>query len=147
MKQSTESKRRLEQEDIHDQWLQDYLSEDLNRFYDEAFQNIVEQLGDTRDKHLLDLGCGYCFHTSRLAKSDLRITAVDFSTTALSEARRTITKAGLEGRVSLERGDATSLPFSNASFDHVLIWGVLMHVPDIEAALSEAARVLKPGGS
>jgi len=43
-------------------------------------------------------------------------------------------------------GDATSLPFPDASFDVVTMFDVLEHVPRDEAAAAEALRVLRPGG-
>ncbi|HEV7165163.1 MAG TPA: class I SAM-dependent methyltransferase [Gammaproteobacteria bacterium] len=43
-------------------------------------------------------------------------------------------------------GDAVRLPFRNATADSVLLLDVLEHLPSPDAAISEAARVLKPGG-
>jgi SAM-dependent methyltransferase len=43
-------------------------------------------------------------------------------------------------------GDAASLPFSHECFDAVMLLDVLEHLPDVGSALSEARRVLKPGG-
>lgn len=146
MSKPAESQIRLAQADIHEQWENDYLNPDIDPFYDDAFARIVEELGDTSGKTILDIGCGYCFHTARLARSGLAITSVDFSEEALSHARETVDKAGIGERVTLRQADATQLPFEDASFDNVLIWGVLMHIPEVKKALAEAARVLKPGG-
>ena len=140
------SKLRLAQSDIHEQWDSDYLNPDVDKFYDAAFAKILEALGDTSGKTILDIGCGYCYHTKRLARSNLKITAVDFAPPALEQAKAKLQQAGIADRVILKREDATDLSFSNASFDHVLIWGVLMHIPEVEKALTEAIRVLKPGG-
>ena len=43
-------------------------------------------------------------------------------------------------------GSVTSLPFSDASFDVACAFKVLAHVQDIDAALAEMARVVRPGG-
>ncbi|MCB0825813.1 MAG: bifunctional demethylmenaquinone methyltransferase/2-methoxy-6-polyprenyl-1,4-benzoquinol methylase UbiE [Armatimonadetes bacterium] len=69
------------------------------------------------------------------------VTGVDFCAPMLAEAK---TKFG--EKVSLQVGDATELPFQAESFDAMTVgWG-LRNVPDLDRALSEAARVLKPGG-
>lgn len=143
---SAQSKARLDQADIHQQWESDYLNPEMDRFYDLAFGRILRSLGDVRGKTILEVGCGYCYHTRRLARSELSITAVDFSLPALEAAERTLSESGLSGKVNLQQADATALPFEDESFDHVLIWGVLMHIPEVEKALREAARVLKPAG-
>lgn len=142
----TQSKARLSQSDIHEEWERNYLSPELDRYYRAAFARIVDELKDSSGRATLDLGCGYCYHTKRLAQSDLSITAADFSEPALERARQTLRDAGLAERITLKQADATNLPFSDASFDNVVMWGVLMHIPEAEKALGQIARVLKPGG-
>lgn len=146
MDQTAASRVRLKQADIHEQWESEYLNPHMDRFYDLAFDRIVDALGDPKGKRVLDVGCGYCYHTRRLADRGLTITAVDFSSVALDHARENLTKAGIADKVTLQQADATALPFEDSSFDHVLMWGVLMHVPQAEKALLELGRVLKPGG-
>jgi ubiquinone/menaquinone biosynthesis C-methylase UbiE len=136
---------RLSREDIHDQWENDYLNPELDRFYDAAFDRILKELGDTKGKSLLDIGCGYCHHTRRLLKGGFKITASDFSEVPLAHARKIL--VGHEDQVTLRQADATELPFPSNSFDYILMWGVLMHIPDAPKALSEIVRVLKPGGT
>jgi ubiquinone/menaquinone biosynthesis C-methylase UbiE len=48
--------------------------------------------------------------------------------------------------VRFEQGDLLNLPFGEHTFDFVLCWGVLMHIPEVERAISELARVVKPNG-
>jgi cyclopropane fatty-acyl-phospholipid synthase-like methyltransferase len=93
-----QSKERLARADIHEQWQRDYLGPDLDRYYDAAFARIVDELRDSTGKAVLDLGCGYCYHTTRLARSDLAITAADFSEAALAHARETLREAGIADR-------------------------------------------------
>ncbi|MGF2037077.1 MAG: class I SAM-dependent methyltransferase [Nostoc sp. CmiVER01] len=49
-------------------------------------------------------------------------------------------------RVCFVCGDATALPFENNSFDAVTMFDLLEHVPDHQKAITEALRVLRPGG-
>ena len=49
-------------------------------------------------------------------------------------------------RVCFVCGDATALPFENQSFDAVTMFDLLEHVPDHQKAVTEALRVLRPGG-
>jgi ubiquinone/menaquinone biosynthesis C-methylase UbiE len=143
---SFQSETFLGQSAIHGQWQSDYLNPDMDRFYDLAFSDILSVLQARTDARILDAGCGYCYHTIRLARAGARITAVDFSSVALTAAERNIANAELKSQVELSRADLTALPFVDNEFDFVVSWGVIMHIPDIENALLELARVLKPGG-
>jgi SAM-dependent methyltransferase len=53
---------------------------------------------------------------------------------------------GLDGRVSVVRGDATALPFASGRFDACVSQEALLHIGDKAAVLAEARRVLAPGG-
>ncbi|HEX3596077.1 MAG TPA: class I SAM-dependent methyltransferase [Polyangiaceae bacterium] len=88
---------------------------------------------------VLDVGAGSGTFTDRLATRGFEVTSTDVTDDALEVLR---------GRVSgtVERADASSLPFSAASFDAVVLGEVLEHVEDDSAALKEAARVLRPDG-
>jgi ubiquinone/menaquinone biosynthesis C-methylase UbiE len=143
---SVQAERFLGKSDVHEKWHSDYLNPDLDRFYDTAFADILRILKPQPGSKILDAGCGYGYHTVRLARGLSAITAVDFSGVALEAARRTFAIAGISDQINLEQADLTALPFAEATFDFVVSWGVIMHVPDMERALSELARVLKPGG-
>ncbi len=145
--QSDQSKQFLQGSDIHGQWESDYLNPDMDRFYDLAFSDIVQRLHLKSSDSLLDAGCGYCYHTVRLARAGCRITAVDFSEAALRAGQQTLLTSGLDKQVTLQKADLTHLPFEDETFDAVVSWGVLMHIPEMEMALSELARVLKSGGT
>ena len=89
-------------------------------------------------ERLLDVGGGSGRAAAALTGPD--ITVVDASVGMLSRARR---GRGLSGVA----GDAGRLPFRDESVDAVTIVDAFHHLPDQDAALAEAARVLAPGGA
>lgn len=72
-----------------------------------------------------------------------RYIALDFNAAMLHRAVPRAT--GLE--IGFVLGDSMSLPFADASFDHVVLHLITAVVPEPQRCLAEAARVLKPGGS
>src|SRR5215217_7916412 len=92
-----------------------------------------------RPDRALDLGCGDGRLTAELEGE--RVTAADVSAVALERARGRLPAAEL---VQLEP-DA-ELPFADASFDLVLCAETIEHVRDVQLLLSEARRILRPGG-
>jgi len=70
-------------------------------------------------------------------------TALDFNAAMLERAR----PRGADLQVEWVLGDSMALPFSDAQFDHVVLHLILAVVPQPAQCLSEADRVLKPGGS
>jgi phosphatidylethanolamine/phosphatidyl-N-methylethanolamine N-methyltransferase len=72
-----------------------------------------------------------------------RYTALDFNAAMLSRGRRRAVNLNVEWVL----GDSMALPFADAAFDHVVLHLILAVVPYPEKCLTEAARVLKPGGT
>jgi SAM-dependent methyltransferase len=91
-------------------------------------------------RRVLELGCGTGEFTRRVARPGAELIALDLSPELLEKAR---SKVGAGAR--FVRGDATVLPFPAASFDAVYGCSILHHL-DVEAALAEVRRVLRPGG-
>ncbi len=77
---------------------------------------------------------------------DAEVIGSDPSNRMLEVGAEKVERAGLTGRVRLERGDAQALPYEDNSFDGCCMAFGIRNVPDREAALSEMARVTKPGG-
>ena len=95
---------------------------------------------------VLDLGCGggHLVRELALAVGDGgRAVGLDMSAEQLSAARALCD--GLPAAELIE-GDATDMLFEDATFDGLASIQALEYVPDVDGALAEARRVLKPGG-
>ena len=89
-------------------------------------------------KDVLELGCGTGLILKEIAPKARSAKGIDISPGMLEQAKG----RGLDVQVA----SATQLPFEDESFDAVYSFKVLAHVEDIEKAMSEVARVLRPGG-
>jgi len=89
---------------------------------------------------VLDLACGPGFVAGAARGRGALVTGLDFSAAMIALAR-----AAHPG-IRFEEGDAEALPFAEGSFDTVVANFGIHHVPDPVRALSEARRVLRPGG-
>ncbi len=103
-------------------------------------------LVECENKRVLEYGCGTggAGMTWDLADRGATVTAIDISETAIALARERATHYP-PGVLTLERADAEALPFPDASFDIICGSGILHHL-DIQRAIAEVRRVLKPGG-
>lgn len=93
------------------------------------------------DERVLDIGCGYGDYYDRLHKQH---PGINYHGIDLSEGMLAQHAAHAEGRLAL--ADAVHLPYASGTFDVVMANHMLYHVPDIESALAEIKRVMKPGG-
>jgi ubiquinone/menaquinone biosynthesis C-methylase UbiE len=103
---------------------------------DELEAGYVRRFAQNRD--VLEVGCGTGLVMLRLREFARTVRGVDLSPGMLEKAKQ----RGLD--VTL--GSATELPFERDSFDVTCSFKVLAHVPEIERALAEMARVTRPGG-
>ncbi len=94
----------------------------------------------------MELGCGTGFFLLNLLQSGVakKGSVTDLSPGMVKVALRNAENLGLDvdGRVA----DAERIPYDDNTFDLVVGHAVLHHIPDVEQALSEVLRVLKPGG-
>ena len=88
--------------------------------------------------HVLEVGCGTGLVLEKLSKVARTVKGVDLSPGMLAKARA----RGLDVR----EGSATNLPFPDDTFDAVVSFKVLAHVPDLGGAVREMVRVTRPGG-
>ncbi|HEY6638820.1 MAG TPA: class I SAM-dependent methyltransferase [Solirubrobacterales bacterium] len=95
----------------------------------------------------LEIGAGTGYFSLNLLQAGLieRATATDISPGMLATLEENAGHLGLEVRTAA--AEAETLPFGDESFDLVFGHAVLHHIPDLESAFSEFARVLRPGGT
>ena len=98
---------------------------------------VAEQGGAGR---VLDLGCGDGQIARALASTGVSVVGVDPTTNQIDVAAE---RAG--GPVFAQAGAAV-LPFSDGAFDGVIACLVFEHIDDVDAAIGEVSRVLRPGG-
>ena len=96
---------------------------------------------------VLDAATGTGLVAMDLARmSGARVVGLDLAEGMIEQARRNLQTEGLGSKVSLLRGRAEDLPFSDGSFDAVVFTFLLRYVDDAQATIGELARVLRPGG-
>ena len=103
---------------------------------DELEAGYVRRFAQGRD--VLEVGCGTGLVLLRIREFARLARGVDLSPGMLEKAKQ----RGLD----VVLGSATQLPFDDNGFDVTCSFKVLAHVPEIEKALAEMARVTRPGG-
>ena len=105
----------------------------------DARSAVVAAVAEARPERVLEVGCGWG-ELARWIAADVHaaVVAIDLSPHMVELARSN----GVEAEVA----DVQELPFADRSFDVVVAAWMLYHVPDRDQAVSEIARVLRPGG-
>ena len=108
---------------------------------------LAELCHVNRDTRLLEVGCGVGLTTCHLAaRYGCQIVAVDLSAEMVSWASRRAQRKGLQERIEFRIADAQDLPFAEGMFDVVMCESVTAFPADQQKAVSEYARVTRPGG-
>jgi ubiquinone/menaquinone biosynthesis C-methylase UbiE len=102
-------------------------------------QLLIEYFGDLDGKRVLDVGCGKGRFARVLRERYPRSSTVAFD---LAEAMLRYVPAGVHACA----GSMTALPFASESFDCAYATESLEHAVDIDTAVAEMCRVVKPGG-
>jgi ubiquinone/menaquinone biosynthesis C-methylase UbiE len=136
----------FELEDTLKSWDAHYYQPLAQHYYDQAIPTMLKLMEVEPGATVLDAGCGPAVHSIRVAKEGYRVWAIDISQTMLEEAKKRVTTAGYSDVVEFQQQDLTNLSFPDAAFQYVFCWGVIIHIPQIEKALDQLARIVAPGG-
>jgi 2-polyprenyl-3-methyl-5-hydroxy-6-metoxy-1,4-benzoquinol methylase len=111
--------------------------------YTRRLQLVCDLLEDGPFENLLEIGYGSGILLPELSQRCRRLVAVDIH----RQFDQVYAMLEAEGVVaSLHYGDVRSLPFQDGEFDAVVCISVLEHLVDLDAAVSEISRILRPGG-
>jgi ubiquinone/menaquinone biosynthesis C-methylase UbiE len=99
-----------------------------------------------RDIRVLDLGCGAGVLSERLVGAGYSVDAVDMSADMLAFTKQRLSKYDSD-KYRLARADISALPFPDQAFDVIACIGVFGYMDDVDAAIREIKRVLRPGGT
>lgn len=117
------------------------------RFFPESARRLVDVFGPAGDEHVLDVatGTGSVALTLAARLPQGHITAIDFSTAMLAEARAKAAASGV-GNVDFVEMDMQNLAFPRASFDGAVCGFGIFFVDDMAAQLRHIAERVQPGG-
>jgi ubiquinone/menaquinone biosynthesis C-methylase UbiE len=127
-------------------------SRDYYRYFDKLrednesieFSYRLHEYESFNGMKVLDIGCGNGYVLNHYSMNGAITTGIDLTWTGIQLSRKRFEMDKKNGCFLNANGE--DLPFKNNSFDCVCSMGVLHHTPEIERALDEIYRVLKPGG-
>jgi cyclopropane fatty-acyl-phospholipid synthase-like methyltransferase len=114
----------------------------------DAIQEAAKQLGLGPGSRVLEIGSGiggparYLAHTT-----GCQVTALELQQAVHDVAADLTARCGLTDRVQHICGDALSHPLPTATFDAVVSWLAILHIPDRKLLCTRLAQALRPGGA
>ena len=106
-------------------------------------KRLIDEI-DVKNKLVLDIGCGMGSDLLNFAQNGANVIGIDLVTKHLDLAKGLFAYNGYSAHFL--KMDAESLSFASNSVDIIYSFGVLHHTPNIQKAISETHRVLKPKG-
>ncbi len=110
-------------------------------------KKVVKMVGKTKPKQILDIATGTGDFAIMLAEiKPKKIVGLDISQGMLEIGKEKVAKKGLDNLIEMVLGDSENLPFEDNSFDAVTVGFGVRNFEDLDKALLEIYRVLRPGG-
>jgi SAM-dependent methyltransferase len=106
---------------------------------------LIDMLPAAPGQRWLEVACGPGIIARALAPRVGEVVGIDLTPAMIEVARAEAAAAGL-GNLRFVEGDATALPFADASFDGAVTRFSLHHMPEAGRCVAEMARVVRPGG-
>lgn len=125
------------------------LARGMNASHDTLTQWGLSHLTNGSHAYVLDVGCGggRTIETLLSRGSDGRVFGVDYSPASVAVARARNRESIERGRVQIQEGSVSSLPFPDEMFDLVTAVETHYYWPDLPTDVREVMRVLRPGGA
>jgi len=129
---------------------QAYFGDSRNYWWNRDFIRLMSLRWELDNiQSLLDVGCGIGHWGQILADvlpSGAKVVGIDPEPKWIEKAKERAAELSTDIEFAYQLGSAEELPFDDASFDMVTCQTVLIHLKDVNKALAEFRRVLKPGG-
>jgi len=132
-------------EHLRDDYLDFFQRYDTFRYRTEG--HILDCLDkiSLRGKRVLEIGLGQGADSEQLIRRGADWTGIDLTEESCRRVEMRLKLRGLP-YAQVVKGSALDMPLADGSFDMVYSHGVLHHIPEVQRASSEIARVLRPGG-
>lgn len=124
------------------------VDDEIDTLWHRKVIDLLRPSEDIGGREVLEIGCGrggFAVWLARHPTKPAKVTAADFSTVAIGMGRQYAAEREIES-IEWRVADITAIPFPDASFDTVVSCETIEHVLNPEQAVSELARVLRPGG-
>jgi SAM-dependent methyltransferase len=129
-------------------WLGRFILWKMNREHSNLTDWGLSHVSIGKSGIVLDIGCGGGRTVSKLAAlaAEGKVYGIDYSPESVAASRRTNAREIAAGRVEIQQGSVSKLPFADGSFDLVTAVETHFFWPDLPSDMREVFRVLKPGG-
>ena len=129
-----------------DRWADEGRDEGMEKGHGNVVRQVIDSLQIGPGERILDLGCGNGWATRLIAQTNAGVQAIGVDASPKMIARADELHS-FTIRARYDQGAFENLEFKDGEFDRVFSMEALYYSSDLDKALSEAFRVLKPGGS